>query len=246
MHRHPDKRERSQTRPRDRSLEVLACTHWLSTTTALRSSAAPACHRQRFSPSPVPVPRWRSSSAAGPAAAARPVAGVLLDIGQVPASRRAAVLAAVLAESPVPATRVLERFGRCSLRFKKLASGGRPLTDREHYRLAAGALHMCRYRHGLLVTGSGLVAASVSLVWLPARIPHDACRELEEGDTPAGVILEPLGMVRQDRRAMATRMDDCVTGQPLATASSAVLAIGGQPVAIAEEFVLASFAERCP
>ena len=94
-----------------------------------------------------------------------------------------------------------------------------------------------------LVTGDGLVAASASLVWLPARLPHDTCRELDEGTKPAGTILAPLGMRREDRRAMATGFPDEITGEPRATASSAVLVVDGQRVAVAEEFVMLRFAE---
>ena len=50
-------------------------------------------------------------------------------------------------------------------------------------------------------------------------------------------------MRRDDRRAMATSFDDEITGEPRATASSAVLVVNGQRVAIAEEFVLLKFAE---
>ena len=83
----------------------------------------------------------------------------------------------------------------------------------------------------------------MSLVWLPARLPREACRALDEGTEPAGVILGRLGMTREDRRAMPTSFDDEITGEPRATASSAVLVVDGQPVAIAEEFVMLRFAE---
>ena len=167
----------------------------------------------------------------------------LLELEGVHAQDVGTVLAAVLAASSRPATRVLEGLSGATLHIEVLASGERPLTDRERFRLHAEGLHQCRYRHGLLVTQDGLTAASTSLVWLPARLRHDTCRELDEGTEPAGVILGRLGMRREDRRAMATRFDDEVTGEPRATASSAVLVVGGQPVAIAEEFVLLKFAE---
>jgi hypothetical protein len=166
----------------------------------------------------------------------------LLQIEGIHAQDVGTVLAAVLAASSRPATRILEKLSGATLRIKVLASGERPLTDRERYRLHAEALRTCRYRNGLLVTQDGLTAASVSLVWLPARLPHETCRELDEGTEPAGVILGRLGMRREDRRAMPTSFPDEVTGEPRATASSAVLVVDGQPVAIAEEFVMAKFA----
>ena len=167
----------------------------------------------------------------------------ILQIDGIHAQDVGTVLAAILAASSRPATEILQGLSGCTLHVKVLASGERPLTDRETFRLHAEGLRACRYRHGLLVTQDGLTAASASLVWLPARLPHAACRELDEGAEPAGVILGRLGMRREDRRAMPTSFDDEVTGEPRATASSAVLVVGGQPVAIAEEFVMARFAE---
>lgn len=167
----------------------------------------------------------------------------LLELEGIHAQDVGTVLAAVLAASRRPATEILQGLSGATLHIDVLASGERPLTGREQYRLQAGDLRLCRYRHGLLVTGSGLVAASVSLTWLPARLPPGACRALDDGKEPAGVILGRLGMHREDRRAMPTGFDDEITGEPLAVASSAVLVVDGQRVAIAEEFILLKFAE---
>lgn len=170
------------------------------------------------------------------------MSGMLLSVG-VHSQSVGTVLAAIFQASSRPATRILEDLSGTTLHLKVLSSGERPLTDREQYRLQAGALHRCRYRHGLLVTQDGLTAASCSLAWLPPRLPFDACTALDEGTEPAGVILGKLGMRREDRRAMATGFPDEITGEPRATASSAVLVVDGQRVAIAEEFVTMAFAE---
>lgn len=167
----------------------------------------------------------------------------LLQLEGVHAQDVGTVLAAILQASRRPATRILEGLSGATLHIQVLASGKRQLSDREQYRLQAGALRTCRYRNGLLVTGDGLVAASVSLAWLPPRLPFDACTALDEGTKPAGTILGELGMRREDRRAMATSFDDEITGEPRATASSAVLVVDGQRVAVAEEFVMMAFAE---
>lgn len=167
----------------------------------------------------------------------------LLQLEGVRAQDVGTILAAILQASRRPATEILQGLSGTTLHIDVLASGERPLTDREEYRLQAGALRLCRYRNGLLVTRDGLTAASVSLVWLPARLPHEACRALDEGKEPAGVILGRLGMRREDRRAMATAFDDEITGEPRATASSAVLVVDGQRVAVAEEFTMLKFAE---
>src|SRR6185312_462884 len=102
------------------------------------------------------------------------MSGMLLTVG-VHTQSVGTVLAAILQASSHPATRILEDLSGTTLHLKVLSSGERPLTDREQYRLQAGSLRLCHYRHGLLVTGDGLTAASVSLVWLPPRLPFDAC-----------------------------------------------------------------------
>ena len=167
----------------------------------------------------------------------------LLQLDAIHAQDVGTVLAAVLAASRRPATEILQRYSGVTLHIQVLASGDRPLTDREKFRLDAEGLSRCRYRNGLLVTEGGMTALSVSLVWLPSRLPFDACRELDESTRPAGTILGELGMRREDRRAMPTDRDDEITGEPRATASSAVLVVDGQQVAIAEEFVMLKFAE---
>jgi len=153
------------------------------------------------------------------------------------------VLAAILAASSRPLTRILEDLSGEQLAIKVLADGERPLTDAEAFRLAAAGIGRCRWRHGLLVTPDGSVAASTALVWLPPRLPFGACRDLDAGAEPAGVILGRLGMSRQDRRAMATRGIEEVTGADAAVRSTAVLEVDGQPVGIADECVTREFAE---
>ena len=154
----------------------------------------------------------------------------------------ATVLAAWMCATPKPLTALLEDLTRTPVRIEVLASGERPLTDREQYRLNAEGL-ACRWRHGLLIA-DGQVAASTSLLWLAARLPEQACRELDAGEKPAGAILRPYGMRRTDRRAMATTGIEEVTGQDAAVMSSAVLAIGKVAVGIAEEVITRAFAEQ--
>ena len=153
----------------------------------------------------------------------------------------ATVLAAWMCATPKPLTALLEDLTGTPVRIEVLASGERPLTDREQFRLNAEGL-AGRWRHGLLIA-DGQVAASTSLLWLPARLPAEACRELDAGDVPAGKILRPLGMRRTDRRAMATTCIEEVTGQDAAVISSAVLTIGKVAVGIAEECITRAFAE---
>lgn len=168
----------------------------------------------------------------------------LLDVG-IHSQDVGTVLAAILAASSRPLTRVLEDLSGTKLRIQVLRDGSRTLTDAERFRLGADGIRRCRWRHGLLVTAAdGTVAASTTLTWLPPRIPFDACRALDEGAKPAGLILGEFGMRREDRRALAvTDMLEEVTGQPMSVMSSATLSIDGVPVGVAEEFITSQFAE---
>jgi len=168
--------------------------------------------------------------------------GTLLDAG-IHTQSVGAVLAAIMAASTRPATEVLEHLSGRTLTVKVLSSGERPLTDEEYFRLSPGAITVCRYRTGLLRTEDGTVAAGVWLLWLPPRLPFDACRALDEGILPAGKILGPLGMRRADRRALATAGIEEITGADAAVRSTAVLMAGGVAVGIAEENITREFAE---
>lgn len=146
-----------------------------------------------------------------------------------------------------PATEVLGQLSGHALGIKVLASGERHLADDAmtayRHRLDADGVVSCRYRTGLLCTEDGTVAAGTFLLWLPCRLPYDACAALEEGAEPAGRILGPLGMRRADRRALATTGIEEITGNDAAVRSSAVLVVGGMTVAIAEENITRAFAE---
>lgn len=154
------------------------------------------------------------------------------------------VLAAVLAASSRPLTRILEDLAGTKLSIRVLADGERPLREPEAFRLDAAGIARCRWRTGLLVAADGIVAASTMLVWLPPRLPYDACEELNAAAEPAGVILGRLGMRRADRRAMATNGMEEVTGADAAVRSTAVLEVAGQAVGYADECVTKAFAER--
>lgn len=167
----------------------------------------------------------------------------LLDIG-IGQQDAGDFLASVIKNSSKPLTRILERLSGAQLRIKVLADGERALTDAERYRLGADGITRCRWRNGLLVADGGIVAASTALVWLPVRLPYDACAELDEGAEPAGIILDRLGMRRTDRRAMATNRMEEVTGADAAVRSTAVLEVDGQAVGYADECVTKAFAER--
>jgi hypothetical protein len=149
----------------------------------------------------------------------------------------ATVLAAWLNATPQPLTAIIGEHSRAPVRLQVLAHGERPLTSREQFRLSAEGLAACRWREGLLWAGDEL-AASVSLLWLPARLPAAACLALDAGVEPAGRVLAPYGLKRTDRRAMAA----AGTGGDAAVTASAVLTVGTVAAGIAEERITRRFA----
>lgn len=153
------------------------------------------------------------------------------------------MLASVLRDSDRPAVSILEDLSGRELRIEVLDHGHRLLSYAERLRLHAAGLSLGWWRTGLLRTADGAVAASTLLVWLPARLPCEACRALDAGAEPAGVILGRLGARREDRQAAAAAGLDEVTGQDAAVRSAAVLTVNRRPVAIAEECVTRRFAE---
>ena len=164
------------------------------------------------------------------------------------------VLAAMLEHWPGTATSLLEYLAGRRLRFEQTypEPGGSPvtrrLTSREDFRLRAAALTICTWRYGVLRTDDddAMPAAAVSLAWLPARLPWDACHELDAGQEPAGRVLSrlPGGIRRVDRMALPAYTLEEITGREASVTSTAVLeADGFGRVAIAEEFILREFAE---
>jgi len=151
------------------------------------------------------------------------------------------MLATLLAVSTTPATLLLEELARTQIRIEVLGRADRELTAAEHYRLDAGPIAAGHHRTGLLRTASGMVAAKTSLVILPQRIPAHARAAVAGTDTPIGKILAPLGVRRLDRRALCRRGCLDTAGGDVAVESSAVLALGGEKVAIAAERITENF-----
>ena len=156
------------------------------------------------------------------------------------------MLAAVMRASTRPATEILEHLSGQKLTIKVLSSGERSLTDTimepYRHRLGAEGIVSCCYRTGLLVTDDGTVAAGTFLLWLPCRLPYGACTAFSAGTEPAGRILGPLGMRREDRRALATTGIEEITGADAAVRSSAVLVVEGMAAGVAEENITMEFA----
>lgn len=151
------------------------------------------------------------------------------------------VLATLLTVSATPATLLLEELARTQIRIEVLGCADRELTAAEHYRLDAGPITAGHHRTGLLRIASGLVVAETSLVILPQRIPRHARAALAGTSIPVGKILAPLGVQRVDRRALCRHGCLDTVGGDVAVESSAVLALGGEKVAIATERITGDF-----
>ena len=151
------------------------------------------------------------------------------------------LLAELLKGSPRPLTPLLEDLTGDQVTVQVLASGERHLTGQEQARLNAEGLVTCRWRNALLYAGQ-VVAASTTLLWLPARLPAEACRDLDAGGQPAGKILDKYGARRTGRRALAAEGIEAAADQDTAVRATAELAIDDIAVAITEEHIPLEFA----
>jgi hypothetical protein len=153
----------------------------------------------------------------------------------------ASLLATLLTASATPAALLLEELAHTRLRIEVLGRVDRELTAAERYRLDAGLITAGHHRTGLLRTASGIVAAQTSLVVIPQRIPPHARTALADTNTPAGMILAPLGVQRLDRRALCCHgFPDNADGD-VAVESSGVLVLDADKVAIATERISGEF-----
>jgi hypothetical protein len=151
------------------------------------------------------------------------------------------LLAELLRTSPRPLTPLLEDLTGDQVTVQVLASGERHLTGQEQARLNAEGLITCRWRNAVLYAGQ-VVAASTAFLWLPARLPAEACWELDAGHLPAGKILDKYGARRAGRRALAAEGIGEAAGQDTAVRATAELAIDGVAVAITQEHIPLEFA----
>ena len=144
----------------------------------------------------------------------------------------AVILAAILTADPRPLVQVLQYVtGQPVLGLRVKDHGGGELIMPDN-RGELDALDVpegtpARWRTGQLVTERGVVAAGVSLIWVPHRLPAAARTLLDEGQQPAGHILGPLGATRHWSRARALNRQG--------VKSQAVLYLDGLPVALAAE-----------
>ena len=179
--------------------------------------------------------------------------------GSQPAGPQAAAsVVALLARGTGPATLLFEELAGEPVRIDLTGSGTRLLTLTECFELGVSPGAYGHERSGTLRTvGSGLVAAEVTSLVVPERLPAAARRALgmpgpDDPAPPPSAI--PLGKVLADlgvrREPLGARLVSGVSGAASASggrilvASSARMWLGDVPVALASERVTTEFCLR--
>jgi len=166
----------------------------------------------------------------------------------------AASVAALLTQGTGTATALFEKLGGEQIRVDLTGSADRPLTATECLELLIRKGAHGHQRTGTLRTAnSGRVAAEVTSLVLPGRLPADARWALgipgpgEPAPPPSGI---PLGKVLAGfgghREALGARMvyDSTVSPNRVSVESSSRMWLDGVPVALASERVTAEFCQR--
>jgi hypothetical protein len=171
------------------------------------------------------------------------------------AAPAAAAVAALLARGTGPATALFEKLAGEQIRIELTGCADRPLTAAECIELLASPGTYGHQRTGALSTmTSGLVAAEVSSLVLPGRLPASALRALGipgPGDPapapsaiPLGSVLAGLGGHREPLGARLLRDAAGIPGSRVLVESSARMWVDGVPVALASERVTAEFCQQ--
>jgi hypothetical protein len=174
---------------------------------------------------------------------------------QASAAPAAASVAALLARGTGPATALFEELAGEQVRIELVGRADRPLTAAECLELRASPGTHGHQRTGTLRTvGSGLVAAEVSSVVVPGRLPASALRALGIpglGDpaplpsaVPLGRVLTGLGVHRESLGARLLPDGARIPGSRAIVESKARMWVDGAPVALASEQVTAEFCQH--
>ena len=176
--------------------------------------------------------------------------------GQEASGAQAAIsVVALLARNTGPATILFEELAGEQVRIELTGCADRPLTGAECLELRTSPGAHGHQRTGTLrAANSGLVAAEVSSVVVPCRLPASARRALgiPGADEPAlppsgiplGKVLAGLGVRREPLGARLVRDSTGVSGGRVSVESSARMWLAGMPVALASERVTAEFCQR--
>jgi hypothetical protein len=171
---------------------------------------------------------------------------------QASAAPTAAAVAALLARGNGPATALFEELAGEQIRIELTGRADRPLTAAECVELRASLGTLGHQRTGTLCTvSSGLIAAEVTSVVIPDRLPASALKALgiPGPDDPAplpsaiplGKVLAALGVHREPLGARLLRDSTRIPGSRVFVESSARMWLDGVPVALASERVTAEF-----
>ena len=174
---------------------------------------------------------------------------------QASAASSAASVAALLARGTGPATALFEELAGEQVRIELTGRADRTLTVGECLELRVSPGTHGHQRTGTLRTvSSGLVAAEVSSVVVPGRLPASALRALGipgPGDPapppsaiPLGKVLAGLGVHREPLGARMVRDSIYAPGTGVRVESSARMWLDGAPVALASERVTAEFCQQ--
>jgi hypothetical protein len=176
---------------------------------------------------------------------------------QANGAQAAASVVALLARNTGPATLLFERLAGEEIRIELTGSGDRPLTavERRDLRLGPDAGADGHERVGALrAVGSGLVAAEVSSLVVPARLPAAARAALgipgpgepapPPTSLPLGKALAAFGVRREPLGARLVHDARGIAGGRVSVSSSARMWLGDVPVALASERVTAELCAR--
>jgi hypothetical protein len=167
----------------------------------------------------------------------------------------AASVAALLARGTGPATALFEELSGEEIRIELTCHADRLLTAAECLELRASPGTHGHHRTGTLRTvNSGLIAAEVSSVVVPGRLPAAALRALgipgpddpapPPSAIPLGTVLAGLGAHRESLGARPVRDSTRTPGSHVSVQSSARMWLDDLPVALASERVTAEFCQR--
>ncbi len=170
-------------------------------------------------------------------------------------ARAAASVVALLARSTGPATILFEELAGEEVRIELTRRAGRPLTPAECRDLRVSPGARGHERTGTLRTvDSGLVAAEVSSVVVPGRLPASARTALgipgadepapPPTDVPLGKALAGLGVRREPLGARLVHDASTRPGGRVSITSSARMWLADLPVALASERVTAELCQR--
>ena len=170
-------------------------------------------------------------------------------------AQAAALVVALLARGTGPATFLFEELAGEPVRIDLTVSGNRPLTLTECFELSVRPGTYGHQRDGTLRTvGSGLIAAEVSSLVVPERLPAAARRALgmagpddpapPTSTIPLGRVLADLGVRREPLGAHLVSGAASGSGGRILVESSARMWLGDMPVALASERVTTEFCQR--